>query len=167
MIRAFLRDVLAKIRPPTPPVNPPCPPVDNDRLAAIEARLDELMAAIAAIPSAGPGPKGEPGEQGPAGPQGEPGQAGSQGEPGETGSPGPPGTDATIIMDDLVATVLERLLGTDEEEGLLAQRRPPLPVRQLQLKRDADGEWIPYSETVDAVYFLRGEGITIRLFPPE
>ncbi len=118
VIRTFLGRVLAKLRPdhsvaeaPPSPIQPVVDVLQNtDRLDAIEARLDELIVAIAAIPA---GRQGSPGEVGAVGPQGSPGPAGPVGPQGE------PGQAAMANMDVLTKQVLERLLGTDDEPGLL------------------------------------------------
>jgi len=44
---------------------------------------------------------------------------------------------------------------------------PPLPVRQLFMKRGDSGAWSVEKEQSDQVYFAKGEGLTIRIYPPE
>lgn len=63
----------------------------------------------------------------------------------------------------------------DELTDAVLERLPPLPVRKVRMKRKGEPDppiasgsgWVSYHETVDEVYFSRGEGLTIRLFPPE
>jgi len=141
-------------RPSTPTTTPatsrpkPLMPVQpsQPRVKSTDITLDDLIARIKAeLPKPVPGAKGDPGPQGP------PGDPGPQ---GPIGPPGPPGRPANVPSID-TSSLIDNL--TDEQIGRLRQRLGPIYIHQEDV---ATG--VTRTETV-----YLGEGLTIRLFPPE
>jgi hypothetical protein len=109
-------------------------------LTDVQKRLKAIELRLANIRD------GQDGRQGPIGP---PGPAGARGVPGP---PGVPGSVSQIDYGRLAKEVIANL--------------PPMPLRQIEMVKQG-GKWIEGPTQTDEVHFSRGEGITIRLYPPD
>lgn len=100
------------VPPPIQPAQPPAPTADTtameQRIAALETKIQSGPAGSAGLGTQGPaGPAGKQGATGAKGDKGDKGDEGPQGEQGPKGDPGPPGVVTVNFIDAATGKLIQ------------------------------------------------------------